>query len=132
MSFGFDLKLFALDERQSGKTWGEIRKEIKEKYKIDPPTVRSLQMWEKESPRGILSQALEDQARKESEAMKSQALTKVAEELLPRLWQAKDAGEDLEYEGWKWFFSLLQANLGEEKFNRFLTRYLQEQQGKKG
>ena len=130
MGFNFEVKLFALNRRSEGKGWGDIRRAIKERFNIDPPTVRSLQKWEKETDRGVLNRALKEKAKKEAEAIKGQALTSVAEDLLPRLWKARDAGDNIEYEGWRWFFSIVENTLGSEKFKRFLHQYLDEREGK--
>ncbi|MDP2919615.1 MAG: hypothetical protein Q8O43_05315 [Dehalococcoidia bacterium] len=130
MGFNFEVKLFALSRRSEGKGWGEIRRAIKERFNVDPPTVRSLQKWEKETDRGVLDHALKEKAKKEAEAIKRQALTSVAEDLLPRLWKARDAGDDIEYEGWRWFLSIVESTLGSEKFKRFLERYKTEGKGK--
>jgi len=130
MGFSFEVKLFALNSRSEGKGWGEIRRAIKERFNIDPPTVRSMQKWEKETDRGVLNRALKEKAKKEAEAIKGRALTSVAEDLLPRLWKARDAGDDIEYEGWRWFFSIVENTLGSEKFQRFLHKYLDEREGK--
>jgi len=130
MGFSFEVKLFALNSRREGKGWGGIRRAIKERFSIDPPTVRSLQKWEKETDRGVLNRALKEKAKKEAEVIKGQALTSVAEDLLPRLWKARDAGEDIEYAGWRWFFSIIEATLGSEKFRKFFNQYMEEQAGK--
>jgi hypothetical protein len=127
--FSYEVKLFALDRRREGKGWGDIRRTIKERFKIDPPTVRSLQKWEKETDRGVLNRALKEKAEKEAETIKGQALTSVAEDLLPRLWKARDAGDDIEYAGWKWFFSIVENALGSKKLKRFLKQYLDEREG---
>jgi hypothetical protein len=124
--FGFEVKLFALDNRREGKGWGEIRRAIKEQFKIEPPTVRAMQKWEQGSDREILNRALTDKARKEAEAVKEQTLNRVAQELLPKLWEARDTGEDVEYAGWSWFFSIMENTLGQEKFKGFMARYLNE------
>ena len=124
--YSLEVKLFALDNRREGKGWGEIRRDIKEKFKIDPPGVRSLQLWEKITDRGVLSRALKEKAAKEAETIKGHALTSVAEDLLPRLWGARDAGDDIEYAGWRWFFSILENTLGSEKLKRYLKQYLDE------
>ncbi len=129
MGYSFEIKLFALNSRREGRGWGEIRRTIQERFKIDPPTVRSLQKWEKETDRGVLNRALKEKAKKEAEAIKGQALTSVAEDLLPRLWKARDAGEEIEYAGWKWFFSIVENTLGSKKLQRFLEQYLSERKG---
>ena len=130
MVFSLEVKLFALNSRSEGKGWGEIRRAIKERFNIDPPTVRSMQKWEKETDRRVINRALKEKAKKEAEAIKGQALTSVAEDLLPRLWKARDAGDDIEYEGWRWFFSIVENTLGSEKFKRFLDQYRDEREGK--
>jgi hypothetical protein len=126
--YDLEVKLFALDNRRGGKGWGEIRRDIKEKFKIAPPGVRSLQLWEKETDRGVLSRALKEKARKQAETIRGEALTSVAEDLLPRLWKARDAGDDIEYAGWKWFLSIVENTLGSEKLKRFLKQYLSERE----
>ncbi len=130
MGFSFEVKLFALNGRREEKGWGEIRRAIKERFNIAPPTVRSLQKWEKETDRGVLDHALKEKAKKEAESIKRQALTSVAEDLLPRLWKTRDAGDDIEYEGWRWFLSIVESTLGSEKFKRFLKQYQTEREGK--
>jgi hypothetical protein len=129
--FSFEVKLFALDNRREGKGWGEIRRAIKEKFLIEPPTVRSMQKWEQGPDRQVLNGALKDKAKREADAIKEQAINRVAQELLPHLWKAKDAGEDIEYAGWRWFFSIVENALGREKFYGFMTRYLEENKSSK-
>ena len=124
--FSFEVKLFALDSRREGKGWGEIRHAIKEKFLIEPPTVRAMQKWEQGPDRQVLDNALKDKARKDAEYIKEQTLNRVAQELLPKLWEARDTGEDVEYAGWSWFFSIMENTLGREKFKRFMSRYLDE------
>jgi hypothetical protein len=124
--FSFEVKLFALDNRREGKGWGEIRRAIKENFLIEPPTIRAMQKWEQGSDREVLNSALKDKAKKEAEAIKEQTLNRVAQELLPKLWEARDTGEDVEYAGWSWFFSIMENTLGREKFRRFMARYLDE------
>jgi hypothetical protein len=127
--YSFEVKLFALDRRREGGGWGEIRRAITERFKIEPPTVRAMQRWEKDIDRDALNRALNEKAKKEAEAVKGQTLTMVAEGLLPQLWKARDAGEDIEYAGWSWFFRILEGSLGTEKFKRFISSYLREREG---
>ena len=80
--------------------------------------------------RGALNRALKEKAEREAETIKGEALARVAEDLLPNLWKARDAGEDIEYAGWRWFFSVIEATLGSEKFRKFLNQYMEERAGK--
>ncbi len=88
MGFNFEVKLFALSRRSEGKRWGEIRRAIKERFNIAPPTVRSLQKWEKETDRGVLDHALKEKAKKEGLTLTDMAGRKY---LNPLLTQAKIA-----------------------------------------
>jgi len=124
--FNFEVKLFALDNRREGKGWGEIRRAIKEKFLIEPPTIRAMQKWEQGSDREILNRALKDKAKEEAEAIKEQTINRIVQELLPKLWEARDTGEDVEYAGLRWFFSVMESTLGREKFRRLMARYLAE------
>jgi hypothetical protein len=128
--FSFEVKLFAFDSRREGKGWGEIRRAIKEKFKIEPPTVRAMQKWEQGSDREVLKKAIKDKATKEAEAMRKQALNRVAQELFPKLLEARDTGDDVEYAGWSWFFSIMESTMGQEKFRNFMDRYLSEHKSK--
>ena len=127
--YSFEVKLFAFDSRREGKGWGEIRRAIKERFKIEPPTVRAMQKWEQGSDQEVLKKALEDEAKKEAEAMRIQALNRVVLELFPKMLEARDTGEDVEYASWRWFFSVIESMLGPEKARGFMSRYLSEQEG---
>ena len=128
--YDFEVKLFALEKRHEGRGWGEIKQAIKERFNIKPPTTRSLQKWDKELDRDALNRALREKAKMEAESIKGEALTRVAEDLLPNLWKARDAGEDIEYAGWRWFFSIIETTLGSEKFKKFFSQYMKERAGK--
>ena len=124
--FGFEVKLFALDSRREGKGWGEIRRAIKEKFLIEPPTIRAMQKWEQGEDREILSRAFQDKAKEEAEDIRKKSVNRMAQDLLPKLLEARDAGDDVEYAGWRWFFSVIESTLGQEKFRRFMDKYLKE------
>ena len=129
--YNLEVKLFALEKRRDSSSWEGVRRAIKERFDIEPPTIRAMQRWEKQlATREDLSKALTEDAKKRAEVAKTQTLTQIAGGLLPTLWVAKDAGEDIESAGWKWFFSILENVLGSEKFKRFLGAYLAEREGK--
>ena len=88
-----------------------------------------MQKWEKGSDQEVLRRAFEEQANKEAEEKKGQAINRIAQELLPKLLEARDTGEDVEYAGWRWFFSVIEGTLGSDKFKRFMARYLEENKG---
>ena len=48
------------------------------------------------------------EVRAQMPAIEAEAQVRVAQELIPELWQARDAGKDVELEGWKWFFHVIE------------------------
>lgn len=127
--FELRVKLFAIEHRRGGRTWGEIRRAIKTEFVIDPPTVRAMQKWEKELDREGLSRAIAQKTKEEAEAAKQLVVNSLIRDLVPKLWEAKDAGEDVEYASWKWFFSVMESTLGRDKLRAILDKYLEESKG---
>lgn len=121
--FTLQVKVHALDERRSGKTWKQIRQSIKERFDVSPPSIRAMEKWEKEIGREKLSQMLIEESKKDLPKVEQAALREMAGGLIPVLWRARDAGEDMELEGWMWFFSLVERQLGSAKFDQFLKEY---------
>lgn len=105
-----------------------ITKGIKEKFSIEPPTVRAMQKWERNLDRAALNQELLKEMEKATPAIGAEARQRLAEGLLPVLWQAKDAGEDMELAGWKWFLSLVESQLGSSKFEYIIREYERERE----
>ena len=127
--YPLEVKMFVIEKRRAGSEWSQIKQGIRETFNMEPPTVRAMQRWDKELDRGALSKALKARAKKEAEATKEQTITMLAQDLLPTLWKAVDAGEELEYSGWSWFFRLVESSLGTKKFQSFIVRYLKEREG---
>jgi hypothetical protein len=121
--FSLQVKVHALDERRSGKTWKQIRQSIKERFDVSPPSIRAMEKWEKEIGREKLSQLLIEESKKDLPKVEQSALREMAGSLIPVLWRARDAGADTEMEGWMWFFSLVERQLGSAKFDQFLDEY---------
>jgi len=124
--FKTDVKLFVLNERAEGKGWKVIRERIRERFKIEPPTVRAMQKWEKKLDRAALSAELMKDIKGEMPAIQAEAQVRFAQELLPVLWKARDAGEDMELVGWKWFLHFIDGRLGSQRFERMVSDYMSE------
>lgn len=121
--FSAEVKLFALDERRLGKRWKEVRQGIEEKFRIPPPSLRALEKWQKTLDREKLSQLIVEESRKALPIIETTVLQQMATGLIPILWQARAAGGDMELEGWLWFFSVIERQLGEAKLEEFLGEY---------
>ncbi|MBM3120188.1 MAG: hypothetical protein FJ006_11710 [Chloroflexi bacterium] len=126
--FKIDVKLFVLDERAEGKGWKRIKERIRQKFNIEPPTIRAMQKWEKKLDRAALSAEFVKDVKREMPAMGAEAQVSFAQELLPILWKARDAGEDMELAGWKWFLHFIDTRLGSNGFERLITEYMSERQ----
>ena len=99
--FRTDIKLFVLNERAEGKGWRAVKERIRERFNIEPPTVRAMQKWEKKLDRAALSREIMKEIEIATPAIGAEARQRLAQGLLPVLWQARDAGQDSELAGWK-------------------------------
>ena len=127
--YPLEVKMFVIEKRRENNEWSQIKQGIREKFSMEPPTVRAMQRWDKELDRAALSKALKERAKKEALAAREQTVTMLAQDLLPTLWKAVDAGDELEYPGWSWFFRLVETSMGTDKFQKFIARYLKEREG---
>jgi len=124
--FRTNVKLYVLDKRTQGERWKTIRQGIEEKFKIQPPTVRAMQKWEAKLDRLALSRELIREVKEQMPVTEAEAQVKVAQGLIPVLWQARDAGQDIEVSAWKWFFELIEKQLGSAKFDHIIREYMTE------
>jgi len=125
-----EIKYFALGKRREGLGWGEIRRAMKEKFKVGPlPTIRAMQRWEQALSYDELGESVSQKLNMEAEESKGMGLTKMAEAQLRNLWGSRLLGEQIEYEGWRYFLSLLENILGSEKFRKYMGKYQSERAG---
>ena len=126
--FKTEVKLFVLDERAQGKGWKIISQGIKGKFNIDPPTVRAMQKWEKNLDRMALTAELMKDLKGEMPVIEIEAQVRFAQDLMPILWNARDAGQDMELAGWKWFLHFIDGRLGSQRFERMISEYMRERE----
>ena len=126
--FKTEVKLFVLDERAQGKGWKIISQGIKGKFNIDPPTVRAMQKWEKNLDRMALTAELMKDLKGEMPVIETEAQVRFAQDLMPILWNARDAGQDMELAGWKWFLHFIDGRLGSPRFERMISEYMRERE----
>lgn len=122
--FKTEVKLFVLDERAQGKGWKIISQGIKGKFNIDPPTVRAMQKWERNLDRMALTAELMKDIKGEMPVIETEAQVRFAQDLMPILWNARDAGQDMELAGWKWFLHFIDGRLGSQRFERMINEYM--------
>ncbi len=124
--FKTEVKLFVLNERSEGKGWKVIKERIGQKFNITPPTTRAMQKWEQKLDRDGLNAVLMKDVKEKMPSFASETRVRFAQELLPTLWRARDAGQDMELAGWKWFLHFIDERLGSERFERLVTEYMAE------
>lgn len=127
--FSAQVKLYALEQRRAGKVWKRVQEGVREEFKIPPPSIRAMQKWEKAIDRDALSRMIAEEAKRKLPQSQEAALQQVVEGLIPVLWRAKDAGGDLERQGWFWLFGVMERQLGSEKFERFVSEYMSWRSG---
>jgi len=124
--FKTDVKLFVLNERREGKGWKAIKERIRLKFGIQPPTTRAMQKWEQNLDAEALKAELVKDIKGQMPGIVDEARVRFAQELLPTLWKARDAGQDMEVAGWKWFLHFIDQRLGSEAFERLINDYMSE------
>ena len=126
--FKTDVKLFVLNERSEGKGWKVIKERIRQIFNIEPPTTRAMQKWEKRLDRAALNVELMKDLKGEMPVIEAEAQLRFAQDLLPTLWKAREAGQDMELAGWKWFLHFIDNRLGNQGFDRLVNEYMSERQ----
>jgi hypothetical protein len=126
--FKTDVKIFVLNERSEGKGWKVIKERIRQRFNIEPPTTRAMQKWEKSLDRAALNAELLKDIKGEMPVIEAEAQLRFAQDLLPTLWKAREAGQDMELAGWKWFLHFIDNRLGNQGFDRLVNEYMSERQ----
>jgi len=126
--FKTDVKVFVLNERSEGKGWKVIKERIRQRFNIEPPTTRAMQKWEKRLDRAALNAELMKDLKGEMPVIEAEAQLRFAQDLLPTLWKAREAGQDMELAGWKWFLHFIDNRLGNQGFDRLVNEYMSERQ----
>jgi hypothetical protein len=85
-----------------------------------------MQKWEKNLDREALTTELMKDMRSAMPEVEAETQVRLATELLPILWKAKDAGQDWELAGWKWFLQIIDSRLGNQRFERLVKEYMSE------
>jgi len=124
--FKTDVKLFVLNERSEGKGWKIIKERIRQRFNIEPPTVRAMQKWEIRLDRTALNDELMKDIKGEMPVIEAEAQLRFAQDLLPTLWKAREAGQDMELAGWKWLLYFINNRLGNQGFDRLVNEYMSE------
>ncbi len=124
--FKTEVKLFAINERAKGQRWQIIRQNIEEKFKVTAPTVRAMEKWGKSLNRETINAEIMKDVKGQWAKAESEAQIEVAQNLLPVLSKAREAGEGMEAAAWRWFFQWAETYLGKERFKNLVTEYLSE------
>ena len=124
-----EVKLFAINERAEGKGWQIIRKRMQERFNVPPPTVRAMEKWQKSLDRETITAELMKDVKGQLPKIGAEAQMALGNSLIPVLFRAKEAGQDMETAAWKWFFQWIEKWLGRERFKLLIEEYFAEQKG---
>ena len=126
-SFKREVRDYVIVERYKRKPWKQIESEVREKFGIEPPSIRIMQSWfqayqtSTDDPTGVkfIATAVEEAANR----AKPIAYVKMMAEM-PRLWQLHEQYKvPLEDAGWMICLSVLEAQVGRENFDRMVSDY---------
>lgn len=127
-SFKREVRDYVIVERYKRKPWKQIVIEVKEKFGIEPPSIRIMQSWfhayrtTTDDPTGVkfIATAIEDAANR----AKPVAYARMMTEVMP-LWRQLQDQSNLTVEdaGWIALWSFFEAQLGREKFDHTLAIY---------
>lgn len=125
-----EMKYFALSKRREGLGWWDIRRAVKEKFRVDPPpTIRAMQRWEEVLSFHELSESVAKNLEIKAQASANTGMIDLAESLLHSLWGTRLLSEQMEYDGWRHFLSVVENIWGTEKLRKHVGRYLAERVG---
>jgi ferritin-like metal-binding protein YciE len=86
-----------------------------------------MEKWQKTlNPESITAELLKD-TKTQIPKIGESVQIEIAQNLLPVLAKAREAGEDMEASAWKWFFQWAENYLGKDRFIRLVKDYLSEQ-----
>lgn len=123
--YALSIQSYVLEQRKDGKPWKAIQREIQEKFGVKPPTARGMQKWLKIGlTREELDKRLMEEAKKNLPQMEAWTTSYLSDVMLPAMWRTQAIGADLELNLWMVFLGAVDATLGPDKFERFVTEYM--------
>ena len=121
--YSAQVKLYAIEQRRSGESWREVQEGIKERFHTPAPSIRAMEKWEKEIGRDRLRRMVTEEGREQLSEEEVMGLRQMAKTLIPALWKARNISEDLELQAWLVFLSIVEMQLGADRFEQLLTQY---------
>ena len=124
--FETQMKLYVLDSRKARVEWKTIVYNFKQKFGIDPPSIRAMQKWEALLDRTVLTAELMKDLDKKLPQIEKDSQLEIAQNLIPILWKAQEEGQNSSDRGWIWFFGIIEGQLGKDRFKRLINEYFSE------
>lgn len=126
-SFKREVRDYVIVERYKRKPWKQIESEVREKFGIEPPSIRIMQSWfqsyrtTSDDPSGVkfIATAVAEAANR----ARPIAYTKMMEGM-PLLWRLYEHYKvPMEDAGWMVCLSVLETQVGRENFDRIVSDY---------
>ena len=83
-----------------------------------------MEKWKKSINRESIAAELMKDTKEQLPRMERDAQQEVAQNLIPVLLSARDAGQDMETAAWMWFFQWIEKWLGRDRFKQMIGDYL--------
>jgi len=126
-TFQREVRDYVIVERYKGKPWKQIVAGVRERFNIEPPSIRIMQSWfqsyqsSSEDPTGVkmIATAVEDSANRAQPL----AYAKMMAEM-PQIFKIHEEYEiPLEDAGWIVCLSVVEDQVGRKRFDKILTQY---------
>jgi hypothetical protein len=132
-SFKREVRDYVIVERYKRKPWQQIAVEVRERFGIEPPSIRIMQSWfqayrtSTDDPTGVkfIATAVEEAANRATPIAYAKMMTE-----MPHLWQLHEQHKvPLEDAGWMTCLSVLEAQIGRDNFDRIVSDYQKLREG---
>jgi len=127
--YGLAIRSYVIEQRKQGIPWKDISRQVKDKFGVEPPTIRAMQGWvQRGLDRAQIDRILAEEARKKLPEVAAFMQAYFSEVIKPVIRRSQTIGADLEQIVFGVFLAMETA-IGSIKFERFLDDYMRRQGG---
>ena len=126
-TFQREVRDYVIVERYKGKPWKQIVAGVRERFNIEPPSIRIMQSWfqsyqsSAEDPTGVkmIATAVEETASRAQPLAYAKMMTE-----MPHIFKIHDKYKiPIEDAGWIVCLSVVEDQVGRERFDKILAQY---------
>lgn len=126
--YGLTIQSYVIEQRKQGITWKDISRQVKDKFGVEPPTIRAMQKWvQRGLDRAQMGKMLMEEARKKLPEVAAFMQAYFSEVIQPVIRRSQTVGADLEQTVLGVFLGAMETAIGSIKFERFIDDYMKRQ-----